>query len=90
MKEKREKKHSLLARMLAFVGVLLLVGGGIAWFLIGLHATVVLALLAGVGSISGPAMVEGGSILEGVASIIEGIIEGLATVLEAIGSLFNF
>ena len=90
MNAKRENKHSILERILAVIGCLLLVIGGVIWIFAGLKLSVVVILCTAVVGLTGPAVVEGGDVLEILTSIIETIVEGFLSLLDALCSVFNF
>lgn len=90
MKAKRENKHSILERILAVIGCLLLVIGGVIWIFAGFKLMVAVILCTAVIGLAGPAVVEGSDILEILTSIIETIVEGFLSLLDALFSVFNF
>ncbi|MBK1875764.1 hypothetical protein [Pelagicoccus mobilis] len=89
-KEKREMKHSVFQRILAVLGCFLFLTAGIVWLVAGFQIVVAALLLAAVAGISGPAVAEGGGILDIVGSIFEAVLEGIMGIFELIGDLFNF
>ena len=89
-KEKRENKHSVFERVLALIGCFLIVLGGIIWIFAGFKISVAIILCTAAVSLAGPAVVEGGKILEIITTILETIVEGFLSLLDALCSIFNF
>ncbi|MEO0794915.1 MAG: hypothetical protein AAFX93_07130 [Verrucomicrobiota bacterium] len=71
-------------------GSLLLVGATLIWILVGISLNIAVALVCGLLMIGGPAVSEGGGVLEIVTSTFEVAFEGLGMVAAGIGGVFGF
>ena len=87
---KRERtKRSWKRRLSAVIGCLATLIASIVGIVVGFGLEVILGILAGLSLLAGPAVVEGGSVLEMLGSMMEAVADGVAGIFEAIGSLFS-
>lgn len=87
---KRTKKHSLLKRFCAAIACLLIFGGAIATWIVGLNAVIIAVFVAASGLVIGPAMTQATEgILEVLLAVVELMIEGVLLIVEAIAGIFS-
>ena len=90
MSRRRQRRYSLISRLIGMMACMALVVIGLTWWLAGFSLYLGLATVAAFGGLLGPAAVEsGGGLMDFLSGILELIGEALTTILEAIEGLFS-
>ena len=74
---------------MAVLGCIVTLGASIVAAFIGFTIEIALCILGGVGLVAGPAIAEGGELLEVLGTVVELVADGISSIFEAIGSLFT-